>query len=193
MNAGLRGRPALASSRCAAKLNASGGGSTEPPFIGVSLAPSKSSRGARATSISVRRPAVMSGARGMAFASSLCNIVLNSSLRGRRNLVKQCAVVVRRRGNRGARRSKRPLRCARRTGRGGRASGRSGTQGPISGRARRARASLARAPGPDPQGARAADRRFRAAPGQSRIWRRQRFDPGAPAGGARRCNARSPS
>ena len=41
MNAVLFVRPALARSRCAAKLNASGGGSTEFTVIGVSLAPSK--------------------------------------------------------------------------------------------------------------------------------------------------------
>ena len=121
----------------------------------------------------------------MAFASSLCNIVLNSSLRGRRNLVKQCAIFADRSGNRGARRCKRPPKCARRTGRGACASGRSRKAGtrfwPRSASARRA---LRVRRGPDPQGARAADRRFRAAPGQSRIWRRQRFDPGPLAGGA---------
>src|ERR1700745_1225983 len=102
MNAGLLGRSTLACSRWAAKLNASGGGSTGLRVIGVSLARPKLSADGFSPN---RRPVVWAPQLAQRlFASSLCNIILHSSLGGRPDLVKQRAILANRNDCRGARR-----------------------------------------------------------------------------------------
>src|SRR5580658_913944 len=173
MNAALSGRPALALSKCTAKLNASGGGSTGLPVIGVSLVSLETAlRAALLPRLAARRftPAGRAKACSPRLDAILC---LTSPLGARLNHVKQ-HTANRRRG-RGELASK--FARGRGTWRG---SG--GLRGAVSACAWRAGKGAARAAGADAQGLGARHGRLRAALGQSRIWRRQRFDPGPFAG-----------